>query len=219
VTPDMQAIANRLDELEKQVAHLAALATEQSDTDREVVARGFVVKDAEGKKRAALGTHEHGPSLALFDANGTFRAGVGVTSKSSSIELHDGNGKCRMQLKWDGDGQKGPWIGLYDAEGRLRLDAQVEDGYGPMLILRDQHANPGVIAQVMEPGASVEVRHANSKRQAILEMSNSGTASLFMGEPGTQAQPAPGLSLKLKVSNDGPCLLFGKDNTVVWSAP
>ncbi len=87
-----------------------------------------------------------------------------------------------------------------------------------MLILRDQHANPGVIAQVMEPGASVEV-HANSKRRATLEMSTSGVASLFMGDTGTEAQPAPGPSLRLTVSNDGSSLLFGNDNNVVWSAP
>jgi hypothetical protein len=216
----MQAIAQRLDELEKQVAHLAALATEQSDTDREIVARGFVVKDAEGKKRAALGTYEQGPSLDLFDANGTFRAGVGAMSKGSSIVLHDANGKCRMRLEWGEERQRGgPWIGLYDAEGILRLDALVEDGYGPALILRDQHTNPGVVAQITEPGASVAVHHANSKRRATLEVSTSGTASLFMGEQSTDTQPAPGPSLRLTVNNDGACLLLGDDNRVVWSAP
>jgi hypothetical protein len=44
-----------LEDLEVQVAHLAALVTEQSDSDRTVVARGSVVRDAQGLRRAELG--------------------------------------------------------------------------------------------------------------------------------------------------------------------
>ncbi len=71
MTPELQALALRLEEVEKQIAHLAALVVGQSDTDRTVVARSFVVKDELGKRRAELGMKipagktEERPCLAL----------------------------------------------------------------------------------------------------------------------------------------------------------
>jgi hypothetical protein len=161
--------------------------------------------------------HERGPLLALFDANGTVRAGLGLTSEAPFVELYDGNGKCRVRLELDG--KKGPWLGFYDAEGLLRLDALVVDGEGPMLFLRDKATNPRVSAQVLERGPSVSLRDANIKRHVSLEMFQSGTAALFMGEQGPNSElPTVGPSLKLAIDGDRPCLLFGKDNKVFWSA-
>jgi hypothetical protein len=56
MTPELQAITQRLEEVERQVAHLAALVTEQTDTDRTVEARRFVVRDEQGQRRVELGT-------------------------------------------------------------------------------------------------------------------------------------------------------------------
>jgi hypothetical protein len=38
MTPELEAITRRLEEAEKQIAHLAALVVEQSDADRTITA-------------------------------------------------------------------------------------------------------------------------------------------------------------------------------------
>lgn len=168
MTPELEAITLRLDDLEKQVAHLAALVTEQSDKDRTITARGFVVRDTEGKDRATLALYEKGPVLGIFDANGKVGAGLGITTEGPFLELYDANGTMRVQLAvnageasslqiYDANGNKrvrlcldereprrGPWLGFYDAARCLRMDALVTDEYGPRLFLRDKEADVAV---------------------------------------------------------------------------
>src|SRR5579885_818273 len=60
MTPELQALTQRVEDLERQVAHLEALAVEHSDTDRTEAARTinaqkFVVTDARGVRRAERG--------------------------------------------------------------------------------------------------------------------------------------------------------------------
>jgi hypothetical protein len=159
---------------------------------------------------------EGGPLLALFDANGNARAGVGLTSEGSFVVLYDANGKCRARLEVDG--RRGPWLGFYDAEGLLRLDALVLDGHGPMLFLRDKATNPRVSALVLEY-PSVSLQDANNKRHISIEIFPSGTPALFMGGGPNPELATVGPILKLAIEGDRPCLLFGRDNKVFWSAP
>lgn len=98
MTPEFQAIVERLEELEKQVAHLQALVTEQSDPGRAVVAESFVVKDEQGQRRAELGmvipvgqTEAH-PWLGLsmqMRASALASARIQVGPGSNSITLRD----------------------------------------------------------------------------------------------------------------------------------
>jgi hypothetical protein len=45
MTPELEALAQRLEEAEKQIAHLTTLVFGKSDADRTVVAKQFVVRD------------------------------------------------------------------------------------------------------------------------------------------------------------------------------
>ena len=111
MTPELRAITQRIEEVEKQVAHLAALVTEQSDTDRTVVAHSFVVRDEQGRRRAELGMSvpvghkEADPWVGIFDADENLRACIGVGGRGKHgaiegpwLEMYNQKGKC-----WSGD--------------------------------------------------------------------------------------------------------------------
>ena len=187
MTPELQAITQRLAEVEKQVAHLAALVTEQSDADRTVVARSFVVKDAEGKQRGTLEVNEGCSGLWLYDANGNMRAGLTVVNEGGpSLALRDTEGRAVVDI-WGKE--KGSSIDFWHANGEQRLSMTVT-----------------------EDGAWVGLGNSNTKRKLSLHVSPTGEARLFMGD-------LDGPSLKLAVESEGPCLLLGKDNKTIWSAP
>src|SRR5215472_7797709 len=97
MTPELRDITRRLEEVEKQVAHLAALVTEQSDPDRTVVARCFALRDERGRGRATLESTPTGPCLGLFDSGGTLRACMGVTDATTP----------------DDEGHEGPYLMLF----------------------------------------------------------------------------------------------------------
>jgi len=130
MTPELQALTQRLEDVEKQVAHLEALAVEHSDTDRTEAARTvnaqkFVVSDKHGVRRAELsmvipaGQAEEQPWLGLFDANGNVRACLGVEGGLPWLEFYDANQKSVLNLKVD---ERGPRVGMfYGNASRLRL--------------------------------------------------------------------------------------------------
>jgi hypothetical protein len=103
--PELQALTRRLEEVEKHVAHLGALAVEHSDTDQTLAARTvnaqkFIVTDAHGVRRAELsmstprGRAEETPWLGLFDADGNVRACLGVEEDGLPwLEFYDANRK------------------------------------------------------------------------------------------------------------------------------
>jgi hypothetical protein len=106
MSPDMQSIAQRLEELEKQVAHLGALIIEQSDPDKRVAAgtiaaRNFVVRDEKWQRRAELGMvttvgqTEAQPYWGLFDAGDRGRACIHVDAEGPSLELYSANGNLK----------------------------------------------------------------------------------------------------------------------------
>ena len=115
MTPELQAITQRLEEVERQVAHLAALVTEQTDTDRTVEARRFVVRDEQGQRRVELGTVTnprdkdeaiYGPWLGLFDADERVRACIGVRGRGAHGRI------------------EGPWLELYNENGKSGVESQ-----------------------------------------------------------------------------------------------
>lgn len=109
MTPELQALTQRLEDVERQVAHLEALAVEHSDTDRTEAARTinaqtFIVSDRRGVRRAELsmsipaGKAEEQPWLGLFDANGNVRACLGVHGGLSWLEFYDASQKSVVNL-------------------------------------------------------------------------------------------------------------------------
>jgi hypothetical protein len=248
MTPELQALTQRLENIEKQVAHLEALAVERSDTDqtfaaRTVNAQSFVVSDKNGVRRAELsmaipaGQAEERPWLGLFDANGNVRACLGVEGGLPWLEFYDANQKSVVNIRVDqhgpriglyyGDGKpaavitlsrSGPQIGLIGANGQECVRLSVS-GDGPYLTLDGANGKPSVSVGVREGRRSLTLYGPSGNVEVNLEIAPSGAKELFMGEYSTEAQPTVGPSLKLGVTTDGPCLVFGKDNKVFWSAP
>lgn len=247
MTPEMQALTRRLEELEKQVAHLEALAVERSDADRTEAARTvnaqtFIVTDKNGVRRAELGmsvpageTEEH-PWLGLFDADGNVRACFGVDGGGLPwLEFYDEGQKSVLNILVD---EHGPRIGLFHGNREPGVHVALSEG-GPRISLSDEEGKPAVVISLPKEGPQMSLFSVNGnlhlssfrygpeialassggKGDLTLGVSASGSKQLFMGEHGNEAQPAPGPSLKLEVTDDGPRLRFGKDNKVFWSAP
>jgi hypothetical protein len=248
MTPELQAITQRLEEVEHQVAHLQALAVEHSDTDRTEAARTinaqtFIVTDKHGVRRAELsmtipaGEAEEQPWLGLFDANGNVRACLGVHGGLPWLEFYDGNQKSVVNVTVD---EHGPQIGLFYGNGKAAAAIALPEA-GPRVSLFGEEGKPAVVLSLPEEGPQmtlfggdgrgdihltgfrggpeISLAEAGGKGQLSLRVTPSGTKELFMGEYGHEAQPTVGPSLKLGVTNDGPRLQFGKDNTVFWSVP
>lgn len=226
MTPELQALTQRLENVERQVAHLEALAVEHSDTDqteaaRTVNAQTFIVTDKHGVRRAELsmtiplGEAEEHPWLGLFDADGNVRACLGVHDGFPWLEFYDRNQKRVVNLRVD---EHGPGISLHDGNGKAAAVIYLSKD-GPLITLDDANGKLAVSVSVWEGQPSLTLHDPGGKGQVSLRVAPSGAKELFMGEYGTEAQPTVGPSLKLEVTSDGPGLQFGKDNRVFWSAP
>jgi len=210
MTPDMQAIVRRLEEVEKQVAHLQALVTEQSDPDRAVVARSFVVKDADGKERAALQLHEGFSGLWLFDANGNPRAGLVVTTEGEpNLALRDTEGRASVDICVD---ENGPTINLFDANGKPCR-----------IILRDADDKQLLTLEVGERGPKLILFGTDGIARAALAVSSEGPWLDLRDTYGFRAEIGSanllnetGVTHKTSTAS---ITLSGKDGKVLWSAP
>jgi hypothetical protein len=200
MTPELQALTQRLQDIEKQIAHLAALVVEQSDADQNIAAQSFVVRDSEGRRRAELGTvipvggTEESPWLGLFDANENVRVCIGV----------GGNGK--------GGPIEGPWVELYDARGNIGLEIRIDDGR-PAVRFFNENGKATLAVATSEFGPMMVLLNPEGKEKVSMSISHSGAPWLVMEDAvGDKV-------LKLAVESDGPQILLGKDNKVFWSAP
>jgi hypothetical protein len=199
MTPELQDLAQRLSEVEKQVERLKSLVAGQSDTrgserqDGTVEAHNFVVRDEQGRRRAELGmvtpaglTREQ-PWLGFFDANDRVRACLGLSTDGPWFELYGANGKIIAEVREHQDAVR---VALFDASGNLRIALPVtEDAAGAFLF------------------------SADAKQNLRLELLSSGQASLVMqdtnGEPGAL----------VAVENGNGAVACFKDGKVVWLKP
>lgn len=194
MTPEMHALSQRLEGLEKQVAHLAALVTEQTDNNRTVVAQRFVVRDEENQRRAELGIvrlkgeTEAQPWLGLFDANGRIRTAMSVEANGGRLELYNPQGQAVLELK---EYREGPRLALFDATGSTRLSLTVS-----------------------EDGSFIYLFNADGKQNLRLELHSSGEECLVM-------QDANGNPRVLLAANGerGPVIAFFKNEEVFWQVP
>lgn len=193
MTPELQALTKRLEEVEKQLADLAAAVDEQANTDRTVVARSFVVRDGKGHRRAELGsviprgeTEEHS-WLGLFDSLENVRACLGVDEEGAWLELYGAKGQAIAEVR---EFQDGPRVALFDASGSTRISLKVSE--------------EGSFAYLFTP---------DGKQNLRLELFSSGQASLVMQD----ASGDP--SLLLTTERKGAVLAFFKDNKTIWSVP
>jgi len=194
MTPELQAISQRLEEVEKQIAHLAALLTEQSDSSRTVVARRFVVVDEKEQRRAILESTRAGPYLGLFDTNENLRAGLGVTG--ATVPRHEE-----------------PWLQLYGENGRVVAEVR-EYQDGPRVALFDANGNTRISLNLSENGSFAYLFSPSGKQHLRLELFSSGQVSMVLQD----ASGEPRVLLAADATM-GPTLAFMTDNSVFWSAP
>lgn len=195
MTLELQVLTQRLEAVEKQVAHLAALVVEQSeDTDRTVVARSFVVRDRQGQRKAELGTvirvgqTEESPWLGLFDDNQTARACMGVSAEGPWLQLCSAKGQAVAEVMED---QGGPRVSLFDASGNIRISLYLSDG-----------------------GSFASLFSSDGKQHLRLELFSRGQASLVMKDANGDTS-----LLAATHSDTGPVLVLFKGDDVIWKAP
>ena len=100
----LESLAERVSRLERQ--------------DKTVEARGLLLHDTEGNRRAALSLDEHGqPSILFCDAEGHLRAGLDLVVEEGRLRLSllDADGKTRAILVVAEGG-----LGLFDTEDNAR---------------------------------------------------------------------------------------------------
>ena len=169
-TPDLQAIMERLEKVEKQNRRLKqagatvltlcaafVLMGQTSPKSRTVEAEEFIVRDANGEMQMVLNTVEGRPFISLYDAN-TARV-VLCISKGPALILRDANGTERASLGLV-DGKS--VLTLRDANEQARAVLWMEDT-GPGLALYDANGTFGVGMLVNKNGPDFTLQDANGK--------------------------------------------------------
>lgn len=195
MTPELRAVISRVEELESQVAHLAALVTEQSDTGRTIAAHSFVVKDGDDCDRARLGMlkdprgDKAQPVLQLLDPDGRARIGAGVDQQGAWFELQTSSGSPFLQATEMGEGKSR--VALHDADGNLRLSFFVST-----------------------EEVSVHLLGADKRQHVEVSLFSSGEAKLVMND----ATGDPRVLLAVE-ERKGPILAFMTGEEVIWRIP
>jgi hypothetical protein len=83
----------------------------------QIVARSFVLVDANGRTRAKLWIDPRGPALALYDKAENPRVGLYVAEHGPTLQLDDKAGKARVGLYV---AEHGPTLQLYDKAEKIR---------------------------------------------------------------------------------------------------
>ena len=130
------AVINRLDKLEKQnhrMKRLAALAlvsigailllTCQRSPNRTIEAQELIIKDGSGRVRGRWTTDDNGPQLVLFAESRKPQASLG-TEFGPFLVLYDTDGKARAKLAVNT--LVGPILTFYSASGKGGRSRQTE---------------------------------------------------------------------------------------------
>ncbi|HET7225768.1 MAG TPA: hypothetical protein VFK69_08640 [Candidatus Eisenbacteria bacterium] len=107
-----------------------------------LAARGFVLADARGARRAELALGLDGaPMLRLNNAAGRARAMVFVKPDGAAgVKLADSAGVNRIEVELDAGGA--PSLRLTGADGRSRVALGIDDAGSGSLVLRDRDLKP-----------------------------------------------------------------------------
>jgi hypothetical protein len=98
-------------------------------------------------------------SLVLRDRNGKMRAALEVVDDEPELTLYDGRGNPRAVLFVN---EKGAFFSLKDAHPQTRLLLAVRED-GPALLLSPENRKAGVAIKVDRIGAHLELFDANEK--------------------------------------------------------
>jgi len=119
-TPDMQAIIEQLEKLERQVTDLGEIVgtAVKCLTGKlplgKIQAQEFNLIDSQGRLGGCLCFLESGPALVLYDTNQKGRAVLRLTNEAAELHLNSSVGTEQVYLK---AGPDGPALSLSDKEG------------------------------------------------------------------------------------------------------
>ena len=128
-TPDMQAVLERLEKLERQFAALDEIVggiidahmdqigrkvDQAAAKNNTVQAEEFILRDSQGRLGACLCFLESGPALVLYDANRTGGATLCLQKEAAALHLSSPTCTEKAILRATSDG---PALSLSDKEG------------------------------------------------------------------------------------------------------
>lgn len=140
LTPaDLRPVLDRLEKLERHnrwlrralatvvvVAGLGLVAGADTGAKKQGDPANLVLRDAQGKERAALVMGTDGPVLRFLDAQGKARGGISLLPGGMALRLVDAGGKLQSGISLQPNGVA---IVSYDKNGQLQsgVDALRED--------------------------------------------------------------------------------------------
>ena len=145
-----------------------------------VVAQRFLLQDAKGVVRAALGINDQGGVLlALMDACGRGRADVGVTAEGlSRFELFDSAGNTRALLNVDE--QDTPSLALYD--GRMARAIVSVMSQGPYMALADEQSRRQITLGAGPATAQILFEDASHPGSCVIGIGADRTVGLAVAD-------------------------------------
>jgi hypothetical protein len=244
-TLDLSTLATRVEKLERQnrLFKRAALALlllpavmlvmGQARPTRTLEAQAFVLTDANGFKRADLSVPTDLPVLRFFNSAGGVTAdlspngysifGAGTASYTgdkgpvkiaierlalgpAGLFFSDAHGKTIIELgglaQPDLSTPPSPRLELFDSDERARVDLSAQSNLGPAIRLYDEAGNTRAGLGLTSEGPYVRLSDSNGFATQI------GSTDLVT--------PSTGERHKTSAAS---LVLFGKDDTVLWSAP
>ena len=248
----LPSVLERLEKLEKQnrtlkrvgmlVLALFGLVLLMGQTlpgRRIIEAEGFILRDATGKMRAALGISEGAPHLSLLDEEGTARIFLTLAANKPSVWLFDAKANLRVSLATDagGDGilslldgmrKQRAVLGLFpDGSPKLELTAEGERsavtlaamsssmGSSSGLVLLDASRKPrgALLLDYKQDVPTISLYDNNGHARAKMNLTREGPTLGFIDANGT-------LRAALGALGIGPALLFNDANgTAIFKAP
>jgi hypothetical protein len=221
---DFQLLAERVERLERQnrllkrgglaalVCAASLIAMGQARPNHAVEAQNYILTDASGHKRAELALESSSPvsspsaTLQFFDEKGDQTLFLsptrlelgGQSDQGKNIVLDDAKGVARANLGLAGEQS---FVLLNDAKGvpRLRVDL---DGDKPFIVLQDAKEVPRLGLSLLDNEPMIGLSDTEGF-EAVL-----GNTSLITTSTGQHHQ-----------TSAASLVLFGKDGTVLWSAP
>jgi hypothetical protein len=185
----------------------AFLLMGQAQGTKTVEATQFNVKDSSGRIRAALGTIEGFTQLTLYGPEGVQNTNlsasmvlVGNGPQGPYVTFTDAKGKTRLELNMDRGDSPGFWLFNGAAEEVASLTAS--GNYGRLSIGRVGGPEQFQVSVGPDYGSGVVLSDKAGFKTTI------GTADL--------QTPRTGGTHRTSAAS---VILFGKDKTVLWSAP
>jgi len=141
---------------------------------------GLVLRDPQGKKRAALFAREDWGSLYFYDRRETKRTGIGLYGEAAALNLSDDRGKDRAALSMD---KKGASVSFLDRGGQKRVALGTLAGDEPALGFFNHEGENQVALSVLNEEPALNLYGTNRVEVALtVPLTNAPRIEVFGAE-------------------------------------